>query len=66
MKTNSIKSKSRLWSSFLNGYATIFDFTGHQARRMFPNAFGYGDDTVTVSWKSIGDQIRESMQDYSG
>ena len=54
-----------MWHYFLIGYATIFDFTGHQARRMFPDAFGYGENTVTVSWKSVGDQIRKSMENYS-
>jgi hypothetical protein len=66
MKVKGRKKNRHLWNNFLKGFATIFDFTGHQVRRMFPDAFGYGEDTVTVSWKSVGEQIRKSMQDYSG
>jgi len=65
MKPKDRKRSRHVWHYFLIGYATIFDFTGHQARRMFPDAFGYGENTVTVSWKSVGDQIRKSMENYS-
>lgn len=65
MKAKRWKRNRHIWHYILKGYAIIFDFTGHQARRMFPDDFGYGDDTITASWKSVGDQIRKSMQDYS-
>ena len=45
----------------LIGVSLSADFTGQQAKKLFPEAFGQGDDTLSSAWKDVGRYIRQAL-----
>lgn len=46
---------------FIEGISLSCDYTGRHAVRLYPDAFGQGEDALTSAWIDVGKHMQQAM-----